>query len=137
MTSPNGPRLALAALMLLGLSASAAEAAGASPSRPVTIRGTTAAAAPSDGDGSTIVLRGSTPPPSPPAAVYVCPPGYADIAGAGCVPPDNGSYADQSDYDGDWLPYDFGNGRRAFRPRRHVFVRSMHGVAHSSGSGRR
>jgi hypothetical protein len=113
----NG-RLTVAAILLLVTLASGADAATGSARAPVTIRGTGATAGPSENDGSTIVLRGSTPPPSPPA-FYPCPPGYADVTGVGCLTPNDGNYADQSDDDWDWWPYDFGNSnaKAAARPQ--------------------
>ena len=125
------------ALFLLGLMASRAEAVTGNSSSPVTLRGTTAATAPDEDNGSTIVLRGSTPPPSPPTASYVCLPGDANLSDLGCVSPDQASYADQSDYDWDWLLYDVSNRHRTFRPRRRAFGGGAHRFVHNGKIGRR
>jgi len=126
-------------VLLLGVMASGVDAAVGNPATaPVTIRGSTATSdAPAGDDGASIVLRGSTPPPSPPTAGYVCPPGYTDVPDLGCVSPDEGSYADQLDYDWDWLPYDLRNRHRTFRPRRRTFAGFAHRVVHNGRMGRR
>jgi hypothetical protein len=151
----------LRAAALLGLVAAAIEpAAAASASPPVTLRGTgTTSAVPAGGngapDGSSIVLRGTTPPPTPSFAGFPCAPGYTYDPDTGCIVSGDGSgYASGPDY-GDWWywPYDFG-GRRTFRPHRHMargfarprianrgFARGagFHGlpVAHGFGGGHR
>jgi len=150
----------LFAAALLGFVAATIEPAAAeSSSPPVTLRGTgTTSAAPADGngapdgDGSFIVLRGSTPPPTPSFAGFPCPPGYTYDPDTGCIVSGEGSgYAFGPDY-GDWWywPYDYG--RRPSRPHRHSargfsqrrfanggFARGsgFHGmpVAHGSGGG--
>jgi hypothetical protein len=114
------------AALVLGLIAAAIEpAAAASSSPPVTLRGTaTSSAAPTDGngasDGSSIVLRGTTSPPTPSFAGFPCPPGYTYDPDTGCIVSGDGSgYASAPDYGDDWYwPYDFGR-RRPFRPHRH------------------
>jgi|GraSoiStandDraft_5_1057265.scaffolds.fasta_scaffold146178_2 hypothetical protein len=113
-------------LMLAGLvAATAGSAAAASSSPPVTLRGTaTRSAAPADGygasDGASIVLRGTTPPPTPSFAGFPCPPGYTYDPDTGCIVSGDGSgYASGTDYGDDWYwPNDFGR-RRPFRPHRH------------------
>ena len=126
------------ALLLLGVTASAVDAAVGGPAVPITIRGSTAGSdVPSGDDGPSIVLRGSTPPPSPPRTIYVCPPGYATVSDVGCVLPDEASYADQSDYGWDWLPYDFSNRHGTFRPHRRAFGGVAHRFVHNGRTGRR
>ena len=125
-------------MLLLGVTASGADAAVGNPTAPVAIRGSTArSAAPPGEDSASIVLRGSTPPPSPPAASYVCPPGYTNVSDLGCVLPDEASYADQSDYGWDWQPYDFSNHHRIFRPHRRAFGGVAHRFVHDGRTGRR
>lgn len=119
-------------LMLAGLAAATAGSAVAAASAatpPATIRGAKAAASPSpsaDSNGSSIVLRGSTPPVAPPAPVYACPPGYTIEPGTGCVAAGYGSEPDYYDW---YWPDDFGR-RRPFRPHRHAAA----GFAHRRGS---
>src|SRR5215471_19620801 len=116
----------LFAAALLGFVAATIEPAAAeSLSPPVTLRGTgTTSAAPADGngapdgDGSFIVLRGSTPPPTPSFAGFPCPPGYTYDPDTGCIVSGEGSgYTTEPDYDWWYSPYDFG-GQRRFRPHR-------------------
>ena len=109
--------LMLAALAAATAGSAAAAASAATP--PATIRGAMAAASPSPSagsDGSSIVLRGSTPPVAPPAPVYACPPGETIEPGTGCVAAGYGSEPDYYDW---YWPYDFGR-RRPFRPHRHA-----------------
>src|SRR5437016_14593174 len=80
----------LSAAVLLGLLAAALEpAAAASSSSPATLRGTGTSAAPANSSGSSdrssIVLRGSTQPPTPSVADFPCPPGYTCHPYTGCI----------------------------------------------------
>jgi hypothetical protein len=132
---------------LAGATAGSAVAAASAATPPSTIRGAMAAASPSssaDSDGSSIVLRGSTPPVAPPAPVYACPPGYTIEPGTGCVAAGYGSEPDYYDW---YWPYDFGR-RRPFRPHRHAAAGFGHGrglpapafrgmPAHAFGGGHR
>ena len=128
---PIGRRL-LIVLTLLGMVAAAAGPVAADPAAmPVTIRGNNAPAVPV-ADGSSIVLRGTTPPAAPPVVHYTCPPGYENDAEAGCVVPGYGSEPDYGDLY--WAPYDFGR-RRVFRPHRHAVSGFTRGAGSTRGAG--
>jgi hypothetical protein len=144
----------LFAAALLGVAGMRIEpAAAASSSPPATLRGTgtTPTASANDNgasDGASIVLRGSTPPPTPSFAGFPCPPGYTYDPDTGCIVAGDGSSYGAEPYDWWYWPYDFGH-RRPFRPRRHAalgFARGglarstgFHGmpVAHGFGGGHR
>src|SRR5438270_13752486 len=104
----------LSAAVLLGLLAAALEsAAAASSSSPVTLRGMgpSAARANSSGspDRSSIVLRGSTPPPTPSFAGVPCPPGYDYDPDTGCIVSGGGSaYSSEPEYVGWDGPNEYG-----------------------------
>ena len=134
------------AALLLGLVAGAETAAADPAATPVTIRGTNVPVAPGMAEGSSIVLRGTTPPAPPPVVHYGCPPGYENDPEAGCVVR---GYGSEADYEWYWAPYGFGR-RRGFRPHHHAVSgfaprpgfghgTGFHGmpVAHGFGSGHR
>jgi hypothetical protein len=85
------------------------------------------------------VLRGTTPPVTPPAPVYACPPGYTIEAGAGCVAAGYGSEPEYYDW---YWPYDFAR-HRPLRPHRRAMTGFARGPglrgmpAHAFGGGHR
>ena len=131
----------LSAAVLLGLLAAALEpAAAASSSSPVTLRGTGPSAAPANSSGSSdrssIVLRGSTPPPTPSFAGFPCPPGYTYDPDTGCIVSGGGSgYSSEPEYDWWYWPNDYR--RRPFRPHRHAATGFARGSGLARGSASR
>ena len=120
----SGRRL-LTTLTLLGMVAAAAGPVAADPAAPVTIRGNNGPTAAEVADRSSIVLRGTTPPVTPPAPVYACPPGYTIELDTGCVAAGYGSEPEYYDW---YWPYDFAR-HRPLRPHR----RAMTGLARGPG----
>ena len=120
----NSRRLFIA-LALLGFAAGGAAPAIADPAAPVTIRGNNGPTAAEVADRSSIVLRGTTPPVTPPAPVYACPPGYTIEPGTGCIAAGYGSEPEYYDW---YWPYDFAR-HRPLRPHR----RAMTGFARGPG----